>query len=217
MGKIIDLTFVIESDMPTCGTAWHQKVKIEKMGTLEKVGRNTSRIIMGSHSGTHMDAPLHFIENGVAIDKLDLEKVCGEIQLIDFSNIKKQIIKAEDFAHIQLKKRILLRFGWDKMWGTKHYYENFPYLELSAAEYLVKNGVQLVAMDTPSPDTGAAIGEKDDSPVHKLFLKKGIIMVEYLTNTNLLEAGKRYEIIALPLKIIGCDGSPARVIAREID
>lgn len=216
MSKVIDLSFLIETGMPTCGTAWHQKVEIEQMGRLNEVGRNTSRILLGSHSGTHMDAPAHFIEDGKTIESLDLEVLCGPIQIIDFTGINRKIIKKEDFERVLLNERILLKFGWNKMWKTLDYYKDFPYLDLEAAQYLIQQGVRLIAMDTPSPDTGSAIGAMDDSPVHKLFLKNGIVIVEYLTNTEQLEINKKYEIIALPLKLKGSDGSPARVIAREI-
>lgn len=216
MSKIIDLSLLIETGMPTCGTAWHQTVEIAQMGKLDEVGRNTSKIVLGSHSGTHMDAPAHFIEGGNAIESLDLEILCGPVKVIDFTGLNSKVVKRQDFEQISLDERILLKFGWNKMWKTSDYYKDFPYLELDAAEYLIQQGVKLIAMDTPSPDTGSAIGAIDDSPVHKLFLKNGIVIVEYLTNTELLEDNKKYEIIALPLKLSGSDGSPARVVVREM-
>ena len=81
-----------------------------------------------------------------------------------------------------------------------------------------ENGMRLMALDTPSPDDGSAINNisDEDSPNHKFMLKKGVIIVEYLCNTDKLDLNKKYEIFALPLKIIGSDGAPARVIVREI-
>ena len=65
--KIHDLSFDIETGMPTCGTPWHQVVSITQMGKINDVGRNTHAILLGSHSGTHMDAPYHFIEDGITM------------------------------------------------------------------------------------------------------------------------------------------------------
>ena len=217
MKKIIDLSLTLENNMPTCGTPWHQKVEIDSLGTSDSVGRNTSRIVLGSHSGTHMDAPAHFIPGGNTIDMLDVNMLCGPISVIDFTNKKDKIISKTDFEKVQLAERILLRFDWHRMWKTERYYKDFPYMTVEAGEYLIQQGVRMIAMDTPSPDSGMAIGEKDDSPVHKLFLKNGVIIVEYLTNTDMLCSDKKYEIIALPLKIMGSDGCPARVIARELN
>jgi len=217
MKKIIDLTLLVETGMPTCGTAWHQNVSINSMGTIAEVGRNTCSILLGSHSGTHMDAPAHFIEEGNTIESLNLDILCGVAKVIDFRNKKKNsVLTKKDFENIELSERIILCFGWYKKWKTAEYYAEFPYMDLEVAEYLVEQGVKLIAMDTPSPDTCEAIGEKDDSLNHKLFLKNNVVIVEYLSNTDELQADKKYELIALPLKVAGADGCPARVIAREI-
>ena len=71
--KIYDLSFDLESNMPTCGTPWHQKAEISRMGRLDEVGRNTHKILLGSHTGTHMDAPFHFIDDGITMEKLDID------------------------------------------------------------------------------------------------------------------------------------------------
>jgi kynurenine formamidase len=75
--KIIDLSYVIENGMPTCGTPWHENVNIHHLGYLNEVGRNTHALTMGSHTGTHMDAPFHFIEGGRTIEDTPLDVVCG--------------------------------------------------------------------------------------------------------------------------------------------
>lgn len=99
----------------------------------------------------------------------------------------------------------------------KEYYKDFPFFSIEAAEYLVKSGIKLIALDTPSPDSGQNIklGGKYDSPVHKLFLENEIIIIEYLTNTDKINCDKKLKIVALPLKLKGIDGSPARVIIME--
>ena len=212
---IIDLSFLIESNMPTCGTKWHQETKLAPMGTLDEVGRNTHSILLGSHSGTHMDAPYHFIADGRTIDETDLSITCGEVTIVDLRKLDHLVVNIDDMKKVLVTERMLFVFGWYKKWKTADYYKEFPCFSQDAVEYLIDNGMKLMAMDTPSPDTGAAILEKDDSPNHKRLLKENVTIVEYLANTDAIDMKKKYEIIALPLKLKGCDGSPCRVILKE--
>lgn len=214
--KILDLSFLIESGMPTCGTEWHQKVEILPMGTIETVGRNTHSILLGSHSGTHIDAPLHFINNSVGIESLDLDKVCGPVKIVDYRSLPKKQVLLEDVKDIEISERMLFVFGWYKNWKKDVYYREFPFFSQEAVEYLIAHGMHMMAMDTPSPDCGSAIDLKDDSPNHKLLLENDVTIVEYLCNTDSIDWEKQYEIYALPLKISACDGSPGRVILKEI-
>ena len=217
--SIYDLTLNVETGMPTCGTPWHQVVEISRMGSIDSVGRNTSKIVLGSHSGTHMDAPLHFIDNANDVSTLDLNVLCGKVEIVDFTGFGQgDVVNLEDVRNIKIAERMLFRFDWFKKWKTNDYYKGFPYFSETAVEYLYENGMRLMALDTPSPDDGSAINNisDEDSPNHKFMLKKGVIIVEYLCNTDKLDLNKKYEIFALPLKIIGSDGAPARVIVREI-
>lgn len=218
--KIYDLSLDIESGMPTCGTSWHQSVEIEQLGYIETVGRNTQRIVLGSHSGTHMDAPYHFIREGITMESLDVNLMWGKITAIDFRHKRRgDVVTVEDVKNIVVKERLLFTFGWYHMWKTDMYYKNFPYFQPSAVEYLLERGMKVMAMDTPSPDDGSSIMVKGecDSPCHLALLKQGAIVIEYLTNTDVLVDGKEYEFVSLPLKIKGSDGSPARVLIKEIE
>ena len=214
--KIIDLSLLIDNDCLTCGTSWHEKVRVEPLGTIKEVGRNTCRIVLGSHSATHMDAPRHFIDDKYGIDELDLNVCIGSVNCIDFRNIRKTIVDVDDLMGIDVSERMLFAFGWYDKWKTDEYYKSFPFFSESAIKYLVKNGMRLIAMDTPSPDDGSAIQEKNDSPNHKFLLANDIVIVEYLTNTENIDFSKKHELIALPLKIKGSDGSPARVVLKEV-
>ena len=215
--QIIDLTLTIDNECMTCNAPWHEKVQIARMGLLEEVGRNTSKFRLGSHTATHMDAPLHFFEGAPGIDETDLEKCIGPVTCVDMTHIKAgQVVQLMDVESVKVTERMLFAFGWYKNWKTENYYKAFPYFSQEAIEYLVDNGMLFMAMDTPSPDDGSAIQKKDDSPMHKILLGKGIVIVEYLNQTELIDYGKNYEIIALPLKIKGADGAPARVVLKEI-
>lgn len=214
--NIIDLSYVIENGMPTCGTPWHEKVKICQLGKIPEVGRNTHSILLGSHTGTHMDAPYHFIEDGRTIEHTPLNIICGEISIIDFSSFQDNtIVKLSDVLNLKITERMLFRFDWFKKWKTPDFYKSFPYFSEEAIDFLIQNGIKLMAMDTPSPDNGSNINSLEDSPNHKRLLKNDVVIVEYLTNTDLIDCNKTYNIFALPLKVQGSDGSPCRVILIE--
>lgn len=214
--RIIDLTFEIEQGMPTCGMPWHEQVEVRHLGELELVGRNTHAVTFGSHTGTHMDAPYHFIENGATIDQLDVANLCGKITVADFWDVPAGYeVSKSDVEKLNISEKMLFVFGWYRKWKTEEYYKNFPYFSEEAIEYMLARGLQFLAMDTPSPDNGNAIGQKDDSPNHKKLLKNGVVIVEYLNNTKEVLRDCGYEITALPLKIAGSDGSPCRVIVKE--
>ncbi len=216
---IVDLTLEIENGMPTCGTDWHQKVEICRMGTLESVGRNTHRIVLGSHSGTHIDAPFHFLSEGYTMEMIDVDYLWGDVRVVDFRSKKRgDVVQLEDIKSIPVEKRMLFAFGWYHNWKLDVYYRGFPYFSAEAVDYLIDNGMKMMAMDTPSPDDGSSISQSgiSDSPNHKKLLSKGVVIVEYLCNTDVLEPEKRYEIAAFPLKVKGSDGSPARVMLREV-
>lgn len=215
--SIIDLSLTIDNGCMTCGTPWHEKVSIEPLGTIASVGRNTSRIVLGSHTATHMDAPVHFISNGKGIESVLLKQCIGDVTCVDLRHIGEgQIVNTSDLTDVSVTERMLFIFSWYKKWKTDKYYCCFPFFSYDAIRHLVKGGMRLMAMDTPSPDDGNAITSKRDSPNHRLLLAKDIIIIEYLTNTDEIDLEKKYEIIALPLKIAGIDGSPARVILREV-
>lgn len=216
--KIIDLSMNLNEECMTCGTIWHAIPKIKQLGTINEVGRNTHEIYLGTHTATHVDAPLHFVEGGKGIDSVDLEQICGEVKIIDFSNKKAgEVVTLEEVQNIKIADRMLFKFHWYQYWKTEQYYKDFPYFEEKAVEYLVENGMKFMALDTPSPDSANDISNKQekDSPNHKYMLERGIIIAEYLCNTENVCKDKQYDIIALPLKIENVDGSPARIILIE--
>lgn len=214
--KIIDLSLTLDSACQTCGVPWHTTVTVERLGTIGEVGRNTSRFVLGSHSATHMDAPSHFFDGMNNIDQLDLNLCIGEVTCVDMRGKKaNDVVTLADVRGLAVTERMLFVFGWDQWWKTAEYYKNTPYFEKEAIEFLLDRGMRFMAMDTPSPDTTSSIGKKDDSPMHKLLLSREVIIVEYLCNTSEIDFEKKHEIIALPLKIKGADGCPARVVLRE--
>lgn len=209
--KLIDLSFPISKDMLTFPKPWHPRVDIARMGRIKKEGRETAKISLGTHTGTHIDAPRHFITGGASIEKIPLDICVGGALLVSFP--RKKEIGARDLEeklkNFRSVRRLIVRFGWSRHWGKKSYYRNYPSFTRDACELLIRRGIRLLGMDTPSPD------RYEDSPNHKLLLKKGVFLLEYLCSLEKLK-GPKIKLIALPLKIRGVDGSPARVIACDM-
>lgn len=209
---IIDLSMTIEEGMLTYPVAWHPSVEITQLGRHGVEGRETRKITLGSHCGTHIDAPAHFIPGGETVESIDLERINGRAVLLDFSEVTdRRIDKIAVMARLlgMPARRVIIRTGWDARNKTKGYYDGFPHFTEDAAKYLIEEGCTMLGMDTPSPDAL----EDRGMPVHKALLGAGVILVEYLTGLSALPTGKLFSVIVAPLKIRGGDGSPARVYA----
>ena len=212
----IDLSFPIEEGMMTYPRYWHPEVKISQLGKIESEGRESRLISFGTHTGTHIDAPQHFVKGDASIDKIPITTCVGPALLISFQETGVQEVT---LSHLQKKigddvpQKLIIRFGWSKEYGKDHYYKRYPYFTEEACRWLAQKGVHLVGYDTPSPDNPSHTRESSvDSPNHKLLLGQYIYLLEYLSNLDKLKEGWIY-LIALPLKIKNGDGSPARVIA----
>jgi arylformamidase len=217
--KIIDLSLPIEEGMMTFPSHWHPVVEITVLGRHRVEGRETRKLVLGTHIGTHADAPRHFIPGGKTIDEIPLDVLigpatvadftdCGPLQEIDVTDLKQRLGEP-------VPARLILRTGWSEYFGDMKFYNEYPFLSENAALWLVNNGVRLIAMDTPSPDNPAhSRGALKDSPNHKVLLSAGVVLVEYVANLKAVTASE-VELIVMPLKLKGCDGSPARCVAIE--
>lgn len=217
--RIIDLSLPIEEGMMTFPTHWHPVVEITILGRHGIEGRETRKIVLGTHIGTHANAPRHFVPNGRTIDEVPLETLIGPATIADFSGCPP--LHEIDISELKQKlgdkvpPRLILRTGWSQYFGNLKFYNEYPFLSEAAAQWLVEQGVRLIAMDSPSPDNPAhSRGTPKDSPNHKVLLGAEVVLVEYLTNLNAITAAE-VELIVLPLKLKGCDGSPARCVAIE--
>lgn len=212
MNEIVDLTHMINDKMITYPTSWHSKVSTERLGKIEEVGRNTQKIILGSHTGTHIDAPLHFIKDGDSIEKIPLHKIVGDVTIIDFSMIGENTpIDKKNLTKLKISKRMIFNFGWHRFWNTEKFYKNYPFFTIDAANYLISEGVELIGYDTPSPDNSNMNVNEIDSPIHKIFLSNKVVLLEYLTNLDKLNGFENWNLVVAPMKLEGSDGSPSRV------
>ena len=170
-----------------------------------------SRLDMGAHSGTHVDAPMHFIQGGIAIDQLPLQPFIGWARVIDVPD-SIQAIDARELNRHEWRgaPRILFRTrssvrGW---MSSPVFHHDFAYIAPDAAQLLADAGVQLVGIDYISAEQYGAPAPA----THRTLLGRGIPIVEGLVLTN-VHAGD-YDLIVLPIKVVGHEGAPARAVLR---
>ncbi|KAJ3500413.1 hypothetical protein NLJ89_g9809 [Agrocybe chaxingu] len=198
-----------------------------------KDGYAVQRLSFGTHTGTHIDAPYHFLADGKTIEDVPLHKVVGGLVLIDLAdgNLReRQKIRWEHIAPhiegIQTGSIVLINTGWSKShYGTETYLSH-PYLAPEVAHELLAKGVRVVGTDTLNPDeTPGSDGKEgpDGFGFHQVFLGADGIIAENLTNLEeLAEALKtsgdeeRWIVSLIPLKLVGADGSPVRACAFSV-
>ncbi|KAF8489674.1 putative cyclase [Gautieria morchelliformis] len=186
--------------------------------TLEKDGFNVMSMSLGTHTGTHVDAPSHSIKDGASITALDLSLFQGPALVIDVrrKQPREQIIW-EDLkpyeSQMQKGKIVVLYTGWSMYWKTPKYIDH-PFLDRTAAEGLVKAGIRTVAMDSMSPDETVHEGMASTGNfiAHKVILSEGGVIAENLTNVEAIADGD-FTVSFMPLKLTDADGSPVRAVA----
>lgn len=219
MLKPVDLTLPIEEGMLTFNRPWHVRVRVERLAELGVQGRVTSCITMGSHTGTHMDAPGHFLPGGGGVETLPLDAMIGQATLLDCTDMPRLTAITPDMLQKRLggrvPTRLVLRYDWDRYWGDgQAYYSGHPYLTAEAAQWLCQGGLRLLGMDSAMADNPEPGPEEPDSPIHKILLGAGVVILEYLCNLKRLSA-RDITLVALPLKLMGCDGGPVRCVAYD--
>ncbi len=171
---------------------------------------NVSRLVLSSHTGTHLDAPRHFFAEGLAIDGLDLHVLMGPARVCAFPQVTTHLT-ADDLRPLGLAgtKRLLLQTPNAALWQKTGFQTNYVALTESAAYLLVEMGVQLVGIDYLSVDAF----ERQDFPVHRILLGAGVLILEGL-DLRAVPPGD-YELLALPLLLQHGDGAPVRAILRQ--
>jgi arylformamidase len=169
---------------------------------------NSSAVTMSLHSGTHMDAPFHFVPDGTTIDKLPLDLFIGPalVHAVD----AERYIKAEHVEPIELDgiTRVLFKTRNSDLLQGGAYDPDFVAFSVEAAEALVAMGVKLVGLDYLS----VAHAGDEQVPVHKAFLDRGVALLEGIDLSEVNPG--RYELICFPLRIRGADGAPCRAVLR---
>ncbi|HEX4921171.1 MAG TPA: cyclase family protein [Candidatus Bathyarchaeia archaeon] len=210
--RAIDLTHELKNGMPVY--PGDPSPTFDHYSTLDKNGVNLTRLTMGSHTGTHLDAPKHFIADGIGIDQIPPSKLIGEAYVADLS--MKPIgsgMLAEDLHPLEQKIRpddmVVCYTGCSDHWEDEAIRTNFTYLEGDAAKYLVSKRVRAVGIDFLSVEKFGA----PEPIAHKTLLGNGIFIIESLDSGLRQLVGQRVLMICMPIKLQDGDGAPSRVVA----
>lgn len=170
---------------------------------------NVSEIHLGSHTGTHVDPPFHFLEEGATVEAMSLEALFGPAEVVDLSHVEEQIL-VDDLESANLSsdaQRVLLKTSNSQIWsGPPRFPDSYVALSPQAAQWLVDRHIKLVGIDFLSIERRRTPGH----PTHKALLGAGIVIVEGLDLRD-VQPGT-YTLACLPLKILEGDGAPARAI-----
>lgn len=171
---------------------------------------NLSQLTMGSHTGTHVDPPAHYIQGGPTVEMLPLERLMGPCVVLDLRGCRR-IGRAElAAAGLAGQRRVLLRTDNGDLLEQGVFAKSYAALSEAGARFLLEAGVELLGVDYLTPEDHA----DGDSPLHRLLLGAGVIIVECLRLGHVPPGD--YELICLPLPVQGGDGAPARVVLREL-
>lgn len=213
--KLIDLTLTISQSIPIFPGS--PKPQFIRWSTLKEEGYNLELLFLSSHTGTHLDAPYHFVKNGAKIHQIPLDRLLGSAILIKIKKGKNQAITKNDLISFERKNGIIPKHSsiifhteWQKNLNNESYFTNNPGLSESAATYLVSKEINLVGIDSPSID----LGKDKTFSVHKILAKNNILIVENLSNLNKISL-KQFDFVILPLKLKDATGSPVRAIAIQ--
>lgn len=199
--KYIDLTQPLNDKTPIF--PGDPETKITPVGILEKDGYQDHHVCIGTHVGTHIDAPSHMVLGGKSLDKFSIEKFIGKGVYIkvdgkfDLKEIETTLIEEGDI--------VLFHTGMSDVYYQPKYFEEYPAMNEEIANYLVEKKIKMVGFDMCGPD-------HEPFPIHNILLGNDILIIENLTNLSQLSGGQ-FKVYALPIKL-QIDGAPARVVAE---
>jgi arylformamidase len=208
MSKIIDVTVPLSAALP--GYPGDPRFEMEPVSRIaDGQPCNLARVSMGLHSGTHVDAPYHFLADGATVENLPLAVLMGKARVIELAVRDK--IGRQDLEDFDLRDdiRVLLKTRMSGQLRQPGFQEDFVHLTPDAATYLVQAGIKLVGIDYLSVER---FGSREFE-VHHTLLSAGVVIIEGLDLSE-AEPGE-YEMTCLPLLVAGGDGAPARVVLRK--
>ena len=206
--RFIDLTHPLRDGVPSFPS--DPQLRITAHATIAAQRCNVSRIEMGSHQGTHLDAMSHFVASGRTIDRMPLDWFYGPARVLRIPKGATEEITVRDFApherHLTAGARIVFETGWHREFGTARFFTDFPSMTQEAARYLASRRLRLIGMDTPTPG-------RDYFEIHHTLLADDVemVIVESLANLDLLP--DEFTFVGFPLHFAGGDGSPIRAVA----
>ena len=214
--SIIDLTHPL-----TAGMQVHPgdtQVRVAPATSLGNDGVAVHSLHLGTHTGTHLDAPSHSITDGTTVDTLDLERLFAPVHLVDSTSLARPGRRitvadvASQLSEIAPGSIVLFRTDWSERFGRPDYLDH-PYLDAAIAALLLVAGVRVVGVDTLSPDRTGSGATPAELPFHEAFLGAGGVIIENLNRLAAIDTAKHPWLSALPLPFTGLDGSPIRAVA----
>ncbi len=203
--EIIDISMKISGDMITY--EGDPRVTVEWVKNIREDGVVVSRICMGLHTGTHVDAPAHYLEDGNSIEDIDLKSLIGRAHVCDLTAIEGEIIESHlSNCDIREGEIILLKTGNSRLLRNKNFSGEFVHLSEDAADYLVERKIKAVGIDYLSIEKF----NSGNSYVHRKLLSNNIPVIEGI-DLNYVKPGV-YTLFCLPLKVEGGEAAPARCI-----
>jgi len=212
MRKIIDLSHSISNEMPVNPGSY--KPSISWRSTINKNGRSSSIFCMSTHTGTHVDAPRHFFEDGISVDEIPLYLLSGKALFMDLSHQKSDIITLDTIEKSNLTihsgEILIINTGTYQSYGTESFFTDYPILDIRVTKWLINKGIKALGIDTFSIDRI----NKDCKTMlnHSLLLSHNIPIIEGLTNLGSIYVDC-FDFYAFPLKLSKRDGAPCRAIA----
>lgn len=203
--KVYDVSMSIRGGMVT----WpgEEPVKVERTRSMESGDRlNLTRLEMGAHTGTHIDAPSHFVDGAAGVDSISPSILVGPALVVEIRGVRQ--IGQEALEEARLSdgvKRVLLKTDNVDLANRDQFDESFSYITPDGARYLLDRGIKVLGVDYLSV---AEYGKGEE--VHRALLTEGVVIIEGLDMRGVPPG--IYQMAALPLKIAGCDGAPARVV-----
>ncbi len=208
--SIIDISLALDSNVPLWpGSPGFKLTWIKSTGAGDEF--NNSYLACDVHVGTHVDAPAHILQNGKTVEALELDVLVGRCLVVYLPHLKEitadDLIRAKILPHTE---RLLIKTDNSRLWASDEaeFHKEFVALTHDAARWLVDRGIRLVGIDYLS------IGDfENGADTHRILLGNDIVVVEGL---NLREVEPdEYELICLPLKLKGAEGSPVRAVLRK--
>lgn len=204
--RILDISVAVRNAMPVY--PGDPEVEVQPVTRISKGdSSNTSLLHLPSHTATHVDPPLHFVEGGLAVDELDLDDLIGGCWVCDLGDVPVIDARGLEAAVIPSgETRVLLKTRNSGLWTSPSFRKDYTYLDATAASWLVNRGVRLVGIDYLSIEAL----DSPDNATHRTLLQSGIVVAEGLDLSEVSPG--RYALVCLPLKVAGGDGAPARAV-----
>ena len=201
--KLIDLSRLFTPGMPVY--PGEPKMTLELCSTIKRDGYTNHQLISGMHVGTHIDAPLHFVQDGKKISDISLDRFYGSAVLVDARNKKVIDIDAIQKSDIKKDDIVLILTGHDRFYGKAEYFTEQPIITEEFARKMIEIGIKMLGVDMASPDTYPF-------SVHRLLLPNEILILENLTNLDQL-IDQDFQLFAFPIKF-EADAAFVRTVAK---